>query len=99
MKFPHKLFAQAGLNSTDVSDLVGVSRITGYRWMLGVDRNGVKGVGVHALLRDRLAPIIASVQAAVDAGVLPDEHIKSLPPAVRLIEYQSVIDKFSPSNR
>ena len=54
MHFPHKLFKTAGLNSTDVANLCDVSRITGYRWLQGVNRNGTEGVGVNLFLRDRV---------------------------------------------
>lgn len=94
MQFPHQLFKNAGLNSTDVAYLCGVSRITGFRWLKGADRHGNDGVGVNIFLQDRVAKLTAQVQAAVDAGALPDTEITTMPPNTRVKKIRSVINQF-----
>lgn len=94
MQFPHKLFKQAGLNSTDVANLCGVSRITGYRWLLGVGRNGAPGVGVNIFLEDRVNKVTAPIAAAVAAGVLPDAELSKLAPTKRATRIKSIIHQF-----
>ena len=83
MKFPHQLFRKAGLNSTDVALLFGVSRVTGARWLSGVDRNGNPGVGVNLFLRKEVAKVAGAIQAAVEAKLLPSEDVSKLPPGKR----------------
>lgn len=93
MHFPHQLFKTAGLNSTDIANLCGVSRITGYRWLQGTSRNGTEGVGVNIFLRDRVTKIAAPVAAAVDAGALPDEALAKLPPEKRASRIKTILNK------
>lgn len=93
MHFPHQLFKSAGLNSTDVAKLCGVSRITGYRWLQGTSRNGSEGVGVNIFLQDRVAKVSGPVAAALDAGALPDETLSKLPPEKRAVRIKSILNK------
>lgn len=85
MIFPHTLFRQAGLNTTDVAAICDVSRVTGARWL--------SGAGVNVLLQDRVAKIVSSVEAAVDAGALPDPDIAALPPAKRRTRIKALLSK------
>lgn len=94
MQFPHLLFKNAGLNSTDIANLCGVSRITGYRWLQGTNRNGEPGVGVNIFLQDRVARVIAPLTAAVEAGVLPDLQLTKLPPKKRATKIKSIINQY-----
>lgn len=97
MQFPHALFKQAGLNPTDVANLFGVSRITGWRWMSAVDRSNnhtEQGAGVNIFLRDRVAQVAAQVQGAVDAGTLPDEAIRMLDPDRRAAKLKSILKQY-----
>lgn len=94
MQFPHQLFKAAGLNTTDVASLCGVSRITGFRWLKGTDRQGNPGVGVNIFLQDRVNKLTAQVQAALDAGALPNDEIIALPPDKRTKKIRSVINQF-----
>lgn len=91
MQFPHLLFRQAGLNPTDVANLCNVSRITGYRWLLGVNRRGLPGVGVNIFLQDRVAKLVPALQQAVESGALPNAEIAKLPPAKRASKLKSII--------
>lgn len=94
MQFPHELFKTAGLNSTDIANLCGVSRITGYRWLQGTDRNGAPGVGVNIFLQDRVSKVAAPLTAAVNDGVLPDEELTKLPPQQRATKIKSIINQY-----
>lgn len=94
MQFPHALCKQAGLNTADVATLCDVSRVTGYRWLKGTDRAGHDGVGVNVFLRDRVTKLAGSLQAAVDAGVLPSEEIAKLPPKKRATKLRSIINQY-----
>lgn len=84
MQFPHQLFLDAGLVSTDVAALVGVSRITGYRWL--------KGSGVNIFLRRRVEKVSQRVQAALDAGRLPDRELSKKAPGDRAKELKSILN-------
>lgn len=95
MLFPHLLFRQAGLNPTDVAGLCRVSRISGYRWLLGVDRRGQPGVGVNIFLQDRVERVAVPLALAVKAGVLPDPSIAKLTPAKRLVKLRGILRQFS----
>lgn len=91
MQFPSDLFKAAGLNSTDVAELCGVSRVTGYRWLSGVSRQGTKGVGVNVFLQDRVAKIAGAVHKAVDARVLPNPAVTQMPPEKRVAKLRSIL--------
>lgn len=93
MKFPSDLYLQAGLNSTDLANIFGVSRITGYRWLRGVSRSGKSGVGVNIFLQDLVKKTTAQVQSAVDAGDLPHGGINALPPARREPLIRAILNK------
>lgn len=82
MQFPHKLFKHAGLRSTDVAALIGVSRITGYRWFKG--REDGAGAGVNIFLRDRVVDLSKRVHQAVTEGRLPSPELYRLPPTDRV---------------
>lgn len=92
MQFPHQIYKRAGLNSTDLANLFGVSRITGYRWLLGVNRRGEPGVGVHVFLRKKVAEVTSKVNAALEAGLLPNHEIRKLPPEVRADKLCALLD-------
>lgn len=92
MHFPHTIFQSAGLNSTDVANLFGVSRITGYRWLLGTSRSGNAGVGVNIFLRDKVNKMAPLVKRAVDAGALPNPDVMQLPPTKRAAKLRSIIN-------
>jgi hypothetical protein len=94
MQFPHETFKNAGMNPSDVGHLIGVSRVTGYRWLLGTNRNGTTGVGVNIFLQDKVAKVAAQVEAAVAAGALPDDNIKKLPPEKRAGKLRSILNKY-----
>jgi hypothetical protein len=94
MQFPHQLFKSAGLNSTDIAHLVDVSRITGYRWLQGVDRKGAEGVGVNVFLRDRVAKLITHLEAAVQAGALPDAEVAKLTPKKRAAKLRAILNQY-----
>lgn len=96
MKFPHALFKRAGFNSTDVAAIFGVSRVTGARWLSGVDRNGNPGVGVNVFLQDRVERIAAAVEAAVAGKNLPDPTLAKLPPEQRVKKLKTLIRQFKP---
>jgi hypothetical protein len=91
MKFPHALFRRAGLNSTDVAALCGVSRVTGSRWMSGVDRNGNTGVGVNLFLQTKVTVVAKALKLACDRGVLPDVELAKLPPTKREAKLKKII--------
>lgn len=91
MKFPHELFRAAGLNSTDIANLFGVSRVTGARWLSGVDRNGQPGVGVNLFLQSKVKKVEAALSAAVEAGTLPDASFAKLSPKKRLSHLRSTL--------
>ena len=90
MQFPHQLFKDAGLNPTDVANLCEVSRITGYRWLRGVNRQG-RAVGVNIFLRSRVRRLVGPLQAALDDGALPNEAIKKLPPKARATKLKAIL--------
>lgn len=92
MLFPHELFTAAGLNPSDVANLFGVSRTTGFRWLSGVSRNGTPGVGVNIFLRDRVARVATQVESAVQAGDLPNAEIRQLPPAQRAPRIKAILN-------
>lgn len=95
MQFPHQLFKSAGLNSTDIAHLLDVSRITGYRWLQGVDRRtGTEGVGVNVFLRDRVTKLVTPIEAAVQAGALPDEGVAKLAPKKRAAKLRAIINQY-----
>lgn len=94
MQFPHLLFKQAGLNPTDIANLVGVSRITGWRWLQGVNRRGLPGGSVNIFLKDRVAKLVPPIQLAVEAGALPDQTIACLPPEKRAVKLKSIIRQY-----
>lgn len=94
MKFPSDLYLQAGLNSTDLANIYGVSRITGYRWLRGTSRSNTPGVGVNIFLQDLVEETTAQVQAAIDAGDLPNYAIAILPPARREPLYKAILNKY-----
>lgn len=91
MKFPHALFKRAGLNSTDVANLFGVSRVTGFRWLAGVDRNGNPGVGVNSFLEEKVRRVEKSVRLACDRAVLPDPDLAKLSPKKRAAQLKKII--------
>lgn len=91
MIFPHTLFRQAGLNTTDIAAIFGVSRVTAARWLSGVNRSGAPGAGVNVLLEDRVTRGVQLVQAAVNSGALPDSAISALPPAKRRPRIRSIL--------
>lgn len=94
MQFPHQLFKRAGLNPTDVANLCNVSRITGWRWLLGVNRRGLPGVSVNQFLRTRVARLVPPLERAVEAGALPDEEVTKLPPKRRAAEIKSILSQY-----
>lgn len=95
MQFPHQLFKTAGLNSTDVANLCGVSRITGYRWLQGINRkNGTEGVGVNLFLRDRVTDLAAPLKEAVADGALPDPVAAKLSPPKRAEYLRTIINQY-----
>lgn len=91
MLFPSDLFKNAGLNSTDVAELCGVSRVTGYRWLSGVNRHGTEGVGVNLFLQARVAAVAEAVRKAVAKKVLPNEEVAKLPPAKRVDTLRTIL--------
>lgn len=94
MQFPSQLFKDAGLTATDIGNLCGVSRITGFRWLQGINRKtGQEGVGVNVLLRERVAKVTEGVRAAVDAGALPNTEIAKLPPKKRASQIRAIINQ------
>lgn len=95
MHFPSQLFKSAGLNSTDVANLVNVSRITGYRWLQGVNRStGTDGVGVNVFLQDRVTRLVAPLTEAVALGVLPDPEVSKLTPKKRAARLRAIINQY-----
>lgn len=97
MQFPRALFKQAGLNPIDIASLFGVSRVTGWRWLTGVDRHGRptdEGGGVHLFLRDRVTKVAAQVQGAVNAGVLPDPSIQAMEPEARATKIKRILKQY-----
>ena len=94
MQFPHLLFRRAGLTPTDIAHLCNVSRITGYRWLQGVNRRGMPGVGVNIFLQDRVARLVPPLELAIEAGALPDEEIAKLPPVKRARKLKSIISQY-----
>jgi hypothetical protein len=90
MKFPHQLYKRAGLNSTDIANLFGVSRVTGARWLSGVDRNGNNGVGVNIFLQDKVERVTAAVRQALDGKELPLEA-KVAKPDQRAAKLRSIL--------
>lgn len=91
MIFPHELFREAGLNTTDVAGLVGVSRVTAMRWLSGTNRRGGPGVGVNVHLEDKVALVADMVERAVHTGKLPDAALAALPPTVRLERIKALL--------
>lgn len=91
MKFPHALFKRAGLNSTDIAALCGVSRVTGSRWLSGVDRNGNPGVGVNVFLQDKVQRTARAVELSMNRGDLPDVVLAKLPPAKRIRALRKIL--------
>ena len=91
MKFNSALYKTAGFNSTDVANLFGVSRVTGYRWLKGTSRAGAAGVGVNIFLQDRVAATTASLARAVDKGLLPDAAVAALPPGERATKITAIL--------
>ena len=91
MQFPHTLFKAAGLNSTDVALLFGVSRVTGYRWLSGTDRHGGDGVGINIFLQERVAKMVPIIERAIESGTLPNHEMIKLPPSERFATLKSVL--------
>lgn len=91
MKFPHALFKRAGLNSTDVANLFGVSRVTGFRWLSGVDRSGNSGAGVNVFLEEKVRRTAKAVEVAIHSGDLPFASLQKLPPAKRAAAIKRII--------
>lgn len=91
MKFPHALFRRAGLNSTDVAALCGVSRVTGARWLSGVDRNGNPGVGVNLFLQEKVRRVARGVRLALDRAMLPNHELAKLPPKKREARLKKIV--------
>jgi hypothetical protein len=96
MKFPHALFKRAGLNSTDVANLFGVSRVTGARWLSGVDRNGNAGVGVNKFLETKVAKVANAIMMAVDLHALPSDELAKLPPEKRARALNRIVSSLKP---
>lgn len=95
MHFPSQLFKSAGLNSTDVANLVGVSRITGYRWLQGTNRaTGADGVGVNVFLQDKVSRLVAPLTEAVANGALPNEDVQNLEPKKRAARIRAIINQY-----
>ena len=94
MQFPRALFKQAGLTPADVAALCEVSRVTGWRWMRGAEDG--TDVGVNLFLRDRVSRVVENVQAALDAGALPDVILVNLPPADRLAKLDTILRQNRP---
>lgn len=86
MDFPHLLFKDAGLNATDVANLIGVSRVTGHRWLNG-------GRGVNIFLQEKVKKVIPPLTKAVKSGALPNPDILKLPPAKRVTRIRSILRK------
>lgn len=89
MLFPHELFQRAGLNSTDASNLLEVSRVTGWRWMCTPE-----GAGVNVLIHKRVQRVADAVAEAVKAGVLPNPEITRLAPAARAEALRKVLSAY-----
>ncbi|OWT53389.1 hypothetical protein [Candidimonas nitroreducens] len=83
MQFPHTLHKRAGLNATDIAALYDVTRTTGFRWL--------RGGGVNRFLVDRVTKTTTAVQAAVDAGILPDGDVTGMPPARRIVAIRAAL--------
>lgn len=83
MVFPHLLFKHARLNATDVANLIGVSRVTGYRWL--------QGAGVNVLLQKEVERILPALTKAVEIGALPNTAVSKLPPAKRAKKIKSIL--------
>ena len=84
--FPSALYKRAGLAPADIANLVGVSRVTGYRWLRG------QQVGVNRFLQARVGALSSAVEAAVEAGDLPDVEAMSLHrPAERHTRYVKLL--------
>lgn len=94
MHFPHSLFKSAGLNSTDVAYLFGVSRVTGYRWLQETGRNGAPGVGVNVFLQRSVVKVVPALTRAVESGALPDAALARLPPKKRATKIKSIISQY-----
>lgn len=92
MQFPHELFKTAGMNSTDVAVLFGVSRVTGYRWLNGDTRTGKPSV-INVLLRPAVEKMVPRVQLAIASGVLPDPALTKLVPIKRAEKIKSIIKR------
>lgn len=87
MQFPSKIYKRAGLKSTDIAGLVGVSRVTGHRWL--------NNAGVNIFLREKVAATTEAVWRAVSAKALPDRSIAKLPPDQRLQKLESIIRNYT----
>ena len=86
MKFPHELFKSAGLNSSDIAALIGVSRVTGYRWLQG-------GAGVNVFLREKVAKLADKIEAAVAGQALPNPDVANLPPGKRAARLRTIVNQ------
>lgn len=92
MKFRSDLYKSAGLNSTDIANLFGVSRVTGYRWLKGTDRAGDSGVGVNIFLQERVAAMDTAVERALKQKRLPDAEMATLAPDERAARLNDILD-------
>lgn len=91
MLFPRELFQQAGLNSTDASNLFEVSRVTGWRWMRSQNRPGV-----NALIQKRVKQGALAVSKAMAAGDLPSSELTKLAPHLRIEALRGILSKHHP---
>lgn len=81
------------MKPADVARLFDVSRVTGYRWMLGTSRSGAPGAGVNTFLQAKVVKVSAQVEAALAAGALPNDDAMQLPPAKRATKLRSIINQ------
>ena len=78
-------FTRAGLKLKEIGSIVGVSHTTAGLWMRGQR-------GVHYLLEERVHPIVAAVDNAVEDGKLPLPA--TVPRGERLDLIKDIVDQY-----
>ena len=78
-------FTRAGLKLKEIGSIVGVSHTTAGLWMRGQRQ-------VHYLLEERVRPVVAAVDKAVEEGELPLSA--TIPRGERLDKIQGIEDHY-----
>lgn len=78
-------FTRAGLKLKEIGSIVGVSHTTAGLWMRGQRQ-------VHYLLEDRVRPVVAAVDQAVEDGELPLSA--TIPRGERLEKIRDIVKKY-----